>query len=1189
MKTCIKCGHSLADEAVFCEECGTKQPIGAVVRKCSNCGAEVDANAKFCPECGTPITSSASPNAVSAPSAAPESAVAQTQSPITQPDENTIVVNVKGIPFKLKYVKGRKYGRDEEMLDFFLGETPVTQALWMTVMGDNPSKDIDDLMYPVTNLTSSMATTFMVKLGKLLGVKLDLPTEEQWKFAYSGGNHSKGYTYSGSNNAEEVGWTDRKLHPVGELYANELGLFDMEGHVEELLKDNDKTYISLDVFEKREDSDLTGFRLAINIPLAELPGEQSPLKSILESFRKVMLQQRQQEIDERNRALEKENEINAAKSNEINARIADKLIKRQKEIAARQTQEAQKWVSFKAPSNEKDILIRAAQLQKQGELQSKLDELNEQIGSLEKEQQTAKDLVPVKDKELKEAQAAVPKSKKAIKLAEDDIEKYNHRFSVVLLKRVDYGLFNSKGQKFDELLIQLTGCTKEQIKDLNKLLKTSGKVIIGENMLREDARRWEKAIDGASGSAMIVSPYDHLEEYEEAELKEKIENTLASAKKALSDANARISRIEKEIEEAKTAASKIKSAIKKIEEQRDTVIEALNKIDFTFENGVLCVNTFHVVGSSFSGVKEKGGIIIYKDEDENMIAEELLPYLDPEYENGKFSWALLPSQMSDKRKKELLSGKFIDCKNLKYVLVPESVFRKENIRNMFVKCKNLNVDTLWNLKDGVGYLKVKGKYGLMRTDGTWIVEPKFTALGEFSEGLCPAAIKGKSIADDKWGYIDYEGNWAIDPKYESAKEFNCGVGIVRDEDGLYWLIDKGGNIINDQELSLIRGFYFGYSWAESEDEEHWGIIDTKGNWVIEPTDCFDKLFDDDDDDDDDEEEDVIGNWDYCENWVAKVAEQFGIFGYVDNGQRVYPNDEDKWTLRIALPEIYKDDSDPIDKLITTVEDVWAGKIELDSSNGADECTEPNRIVQYVPGDEIEMEFDEAFQQNYHQERRKIEAAIKVITTVVESKQLQWKPYFQPYFTEKEDILKYGLPAEEFDAHTVNYAVVNDEILVIVCDGEMPRTVSTRYKYLELGDEEENDNSWVLASEVDTPSFKEKITTVVVLGNFTHLSNSCFYEFDALKTVSLPDSTAEIGEYAFWKTEKLGFIILPSNLKAIKANAFYDCGLKSIKIPAGVTELGEDAFGECSDLEVALVPRTVKSFEPEAVFGDSAWV
>ena len=62
-----------------------------------------------------------------------------------------------------------------------------------------------------------------------------LPTEAEWEWAARGGRASHGYTFSGSNTLDEVGWygdnPGDRMHAPGEKAPNELGLYDMSGNI----------------------------------------------------------------------------------------------------------------------------------------------------------------------------------------------------------------------------------------------------------------------------------------------------------------------------------------------------------------------------------------------------------------------------------------------------------------------------------------------------------------------------------------------------------------------------------------------------------------------------------------------------------------------------------------------------------------------------------------------------------------------------------------------------------------------------------------------------------------------------------------------------------------------------------------------------------------------------------------------
>ena len=131
--------------------------------------------------------------------------------------------------------------------DYYIGKYEVTQALWQTVMGNNPSEFKGDNL-PVETVSWYDCQEFISKLNRITGKMFRLPTEAEWEYAARGGNKSRGYQYSGSNNTLDVAWfrdnSGSNTHAVGTKQPNELGIYDMSGNVDEWCQDWKGAYSS---------------------------------------------------------------------------------------------------------------------------------------------------------------------------------------------------------------------------------------------------------------------------------------------------------------------------------------------------------------------------------------------------------------------------------------------------------------------------------------------------------------------------------------------------------------------------------------------------------------------------------------------------------------------------------------------------------------------------------------------------------------------------------------------------------------------------------------------------------------------------------------------------------------------------------------------------------------------------------
>jgi len=140
---------------------------------------------------------------------------------------------------------------------FWMLETEVTQEMWESVRGNNPSYFKGGKKLPVEQVSWKDCQDYIQELNAMnsapKGYKFSLPTEAQWEYACRAGtttalNHGKNLTSEDRvcSNLDEAGWYDensvRSTHEVGRKKPNAWFLYDMHGNVWEWCLDWYTTY-----------------------------------------------------------------------------------------------------------------------------------------------------------------------------------------------------------------------------------------------------------------------------------------------------------------------------------------------------------------------------------------------------------------------------------------------------------------------------------------------------------------------------------------------------------------------------------------------------------------------------------------------------------------------------------------------------------------------------------------------------------------------------------------------------------------------------------------------------------------------------------------------------------------------------------------------------------------------------------
>lgn len=155
---------------------------------------------------------------------------------------------LQGSPEGIGYPNERPHHPVNLTKGLWLAETPCTQALWIAVMGKNPSrfKQGEEAPWrPVESVSWGVVTAFLQGLQRFLpsGLEAVLPTESQWEYACRAGSQTQ-YWWGDVPEDSRANWNQQHdgTTTVHRYAPNPWGFYDMHGNVWEWCRDGMREY-----------------------------------------------------------------------------------------------------------------------------------------------------------------------------------------------------------------------------------------------------------------------------------------------------------------------------------------------------------------------------------------------------------------------------------------------------------------------------------------------------------------------------------------------------------------------------------------------------------------------------------------------------------------------------------------------------------------------------------------------------------------------------------------------------------------------------------------------------------------------------------------------------------------------------------------------------------------------------------
>ena len=171
-----------------------------------------------------------------------------------------------------------------------------------------------------------------------------------------------------------------------------------------------------------------------------------------------------------------------------------------------------------------------------------------------------------------------------------------------------------------------------------------------------------------------------------------------------------------------------------------------------------------------------------------------------------------------------LQNTYKNVKNKKWWIEKKEVGKKKKYKTGDVVIP-FKYDDVFNFREGLAAVKLKGKWGFIDKSGKVVVPPRYDNVWNFNEGLARVKLNGK------WGYINKSGKEVVPPKYDDVYAFNEGLARVK-LNGKYGYINKSGKEVVPPKYDDAGFFHEGLAGVSLNGK--WNKINKSGKEVVSP-------------------------------------------------------------------------------------------------------------------------------------------------------------------------------------------------------------------------------------------------------------------------------------------------------------------------------------------------------------------